>query len=374
MRGKPESGASQGSDKDVPNVPMDSQHKPQSEDARSEAATGVVGAVLSQLRRQSAAHGEELLPLKGAHRALGSEATKAMEVAREASQRTQLASETAGRSAATAKGANTRTTALHHDISHINKRLDEHEAATRADKEALRGRIQALEEANAAGGSHSLPSDDATEVWAAKVMIEATKRDVAAMLADVKAGVPLQSYSGAPKPFWRGSRSRCAPHAAGAPNTPRTSSRTRRPSGTSTRRPTSPCKGPKRQQRPSTRCRGTPPPHGKPPSSTASPSTPQGGTSRPRGATSPVSATTSRRSRQPRRSATKPSSGCGGTRTPTSRPPTATRRPQANGQPQPKAPPTRPRQTQLPEAGSDSRGHFLGHLGCVSMCRQAAIG
>ena len=61
MRGKPKSGASQGSDKDVPNVPMDSQPEPQSEAARSEAATGVVGAVLSQLRRQSAAHGEELL-------------------------------------------------------------------------------------------------------------------------------------------------------------------------------------------------------------------------------------------------------------------------------------------------------------------------
>ena len=56
MRGKPKSGASRGSDKDVPNVPMDSQPEPQSEDA----ATGVVGAVLSQLRRQSAAHGEEL--------------------------------------------------------------------------------------------------------------------------------------------------------------------------------------------------------------------------------------------------------------------------------------------------------------------------
>ena len=112
MRGKPKSGASQGSDKDVPNVPMDSQPEPQLEDARSEAATGVVGAVLSQLRRQSAAHGKELLPLKGAHQALGSEATKAMEVAREASQKAQQASKTAGRSAATAKGANTRTTAL----------------------------------------------------------------------------------------------------------------------------------------------------------------------------------------------------------------------------------------------------------------------
>ena len=189
MRGKPKSGASQGSDKDVPNVPMDSQPEPQSEDARSEAATGVVGAVLSQLRRQLAAHGEELLLLKGEHQVLGSEATKAMEVAREASQKAQLASETAGRSAATAKGANTRTTALRDDVSHINKRLDEHEAATRADREALRGRIQALEEANAAGGSHSPPSDAAAEVRAAKVTMEATKRDVAAMSADVKAAV-----------------------------------------------------------------------------------------------------------------------------------------------------------------------------------------
>ena len=67
MRGKPKSGASQGSDKDVQNVPMDSRPEPQSEDACSEAATGVVGAVLSQLCRQSAAHGEELLLLKGAH-------------------------------------------------------------------------------------------------------------------------------------------------------------------------------------------------------------------------------------------------------------------------------------------------------------------
>ena len=75
MRGKPKSWASQGSDKDVPHVPMDSQLEPQSEDARSEAATGVVGGVLSQLRRPSAAHGEELLPLKGNHQVLGSEAT-----------------------------------------------------------------------------------------------------------------------------------------------------------------------------------------------------------------------------------------------------------------------------------------------------------
>ena len=112
---------------------MDSQPEPQSEDARSEAATGVVGAVLSQLRRQLAAHGEELLLLKGAHQALGSEATKAMEVAREASQKAQQASETAGRSAATAKGAKTRTAALRDDVSHINKRLADHVTATRAD-------------------------------------------------------------------------------------------------------------------------------------------------------------------------------------------------------------------------------------------------
>ena len=100
--------------------------KPHSEDARSEAATGVVGAVLSQLRRQSAAHGEQPLLLKGTYQALGSEATKAMEVAREASQKAQQASETAGRSAVTAKGANTRTTALRDDVSHISKRLADH--------------------------------------------------------------------------------------------------------------------------------------------------------------------------------------------------------------------------------------------------------
>ena len=201
MREKPKSGGSQGPDKDVPNAPMDSQPKPQSEDARSEAATGVVGAVLSQLHRQWAAHGEELLIVKGAHQALGSEATEAMEMAREASQRAPLASETAGRSAATAKGANTRTTALCDDVSHINKRLDEHEAATRADKEALRGRIQALEEANAARGSHSPPSDAAAKVRAAKLTIEATKRDVAAMSADVKAAVAARVLLRGTKPI-----------------------------------------------------------------------------------------------------------------------------------------------------------------------------
>ena len=189
MRGKPKSGASQGSDKDVPNVPIDSQPERQSEDARSEAATGVVGVVLSQLRMQSAAHCKELLLLKGAHQALGSEATKAMEVACEASQKAQQASETAGWSAATAKWANTRTTALRNDVSHINKGLADHEAATRADGEALRGRIQALEEGNAAGGSHSPPSNAAAEVRAANVTIEVTKRDVAAMSAEVKAAV-----------------------------------------------------------------------------------------------------------------------------------------------------------------------------------------
>ena len=189
MRGKPKSGASQGPDKDVPNVPMGFQPEPQSEDARSEAATGVVGAILSQLRRQSAAHGGELLLLRGAHQALGSEATKAMEVAREASQKAQQASTTAGPSAATAQGANTRTTALRVHVSRINKRLDEHEAATRADREALQGRIQALEDANAASGSHSLPSYAAAEVRAAKVTIQATKRDVLAMSAEVKAAV-----------------------------------------------------------------------------------------------------------------------------------------------------------------------------------------
>ena len=75
------------------------------------------------------------------------------------------------------------------DISHINKRLNEHEAATRAEGEALRGHIQALEEANAAGGSHSQPRDAAAEVRGAKVPIEASKRDVAAMSAGVKAAV-----------------------------------------------------------------------------------------------------------------------------------------------------------------------------------------
>ena len=60
-----------------------------------------------------------------------------MEVARKASQKAPQASETAGRSAATAKAANTRTTALRDDVSHINKRLADHEAATRADREAL---------------------------------------------------------------------------------------------------------------------------------------------------------------------------------------------------------------------------------------------
>ena len=123
---------------------------------------------------------------------LGSEATKEMEVAREASQKAQLASETADRSTATAKGAKTRTTALREDVSHINKRLDEHKAATQADGEALRGRIQALEEANAAGGSHSPLTDAATEVRAAKVTNEATKRDVAAMSGDVKAALAAQ--------------------------------------------------------------------------------------------------------------------------------------------------------------------------------------
>ena len=112
-----------------------------------------------------------------------------MEVAREASQKAQQASETAGWSAATAKGANTRTTALRDDVPHINKRLADHQAATRADGEALRGRIQALEDTDAARGSHSPPSDAAAEVRAAKVAIKATKRDVAAMSADVKAAV-----------------------------------------------------------------------------------------------------------------------------------------------------------------------------------------
>ena len=42
MRGKLKSGASQGSDKDVPNVPEDSQPELQSEDASSGAATGVL--------------------------------------------------------------------------------------------------------------------------------------------------------------------------------------------------------------------------------------------------------------------------------------------------------------------------------------------
>ena len=53
----------------------------------------------------------------------------------------------------------------------------------------MRGRIQALEEANAAKGSHSPPSDAAAEVRAARVTIEATRRDVAPMSAGGKAGV-----------------------------------------------------------------------------------------------------------------------------------------------------------------------------------------
>ena len=73
---------------------------------------------------------KKLLLLKGTHQALGSEATKAMEVAREASQKAQLASEAASRSAATAKGASMRTAALRNDVSHINKELDNHQAAT----------------------------------------------------------------------------------------------------------------------------------------------------------------------------------------------------------------------------------------------------
>ena len=75
------------------------------------------------------------------------------------------------------------------DFCHINKRLTEHKAATWADREALRGRIQALEEANAARGGHSPPSDAAAEVRAAKVTIDATKRENAAMSADVTAAV-----------------------------------------------------------------------------------------------------------------------------------------------------------------------------------------
>ena len=111
-----------------------------------------------------------------------------MEVATEATQRVLLATETAGRSAAAAKGANTWTTALRDDVSHINKRLHDHEAAKQADGKALQGSIQALEETNAAEGSHG--SIDATaKVRAAKVSIEATQRDVAAMSADVKAAV-----------------------------------------------------------------------------------------------------------------------------------------------------------------------------------------
>ena len=112
-----------------------------------------------------------------------------MEVAREASHKAEQASETVGRSVATAKGANTRTTTLCDYVSHINKRLADHEAGTWADREALPGRIQALEGANTGRGSHSLPSNAAAKVRAAKVTIEATERDVAAMSADVKAAV-----------------------------------------------------------------------------------------------------------------------------------------------------------------------------------------
>ena len=89
-----------------------------------------------------------------------------------------------------------RCIALRDDVSHINKRLDDHLEATWADGEALHGRVEALVEANAAGGSHSLPSDAPAEVRAAKVTIEATKSDVAAMSVDVKAAVAAGEF------FW----------------------------------------------------------------------------------------------------------------------------------------------------------------------------
>ena len=92
-------------------------------------------------------------------------------MARKASQKAQLASEAPGRSAAKAEGVNTRTTALYYNVSHINKRLDEHEEATWAGREALRGRIQTLEDANSAGNSHSTRSNAAAEVPAANVTI-----------------------------------------------------------------------------------------------------------------------------------------------------------------------------------------------------------
>ena len=57
-----------------------------------------------------------------------------------------------------------------------------------------------MAEGNAAGSSHSLPSDAAAEVRAANVTIEATKRDVAAMSADgtaaIAAGELLQGTKG----------------------------------------------------------------------------------------------------------------------------------------------------------------------------------
>ena len=100
---------------------------------------------------------------------------------REAYQKLPLAAKPAGRSAGTAKWANTRTTVFCHNVCHINKRVDDQEATTEADKEALPGRIQSLEEAIAAEGSHSPPSQATTEVRAAKLTLDATKRDVAAM-------------------------------------------------------------------------------------------------------------------------------------------------------------------------------------------------
>ena len=184
------------------------------------------GAVLSQLRRQSAAHGEELLLLKAAHQALGSEATNSNEVLREASKKAQFAPKSAGPNAATGKEANTWTTLLRNNVFHINKRLDHQEAAKQADRAALRGRIQAFKEANAAWGSHIPHSDAATEPWAAKVTIEATTRDIAVMLADVKAAVAAGELLRGTKAILEGAP-RCAPHAAAAPYTPRASSRLR---------------------------------------------------------------------------------------------------------------------------------------------------
>ena len=75
------------------------------------------------------------------------------------------------------------------DVIHINKTLDNNQVATQEVREALQGHIQALEAANNARGSQSPQSYAAVEVWAGRVTIQATKRDVAAISQKVKAAV-----------------------------------------------------------------------------------------------------------------------------------------------------------------------------------------